>query len=123
MDNQNVYEPTDSGKVIAPEWAAIEALKEAISKTGMPKEIYLDTGEAFIQVFGEGEGCVKVRTRRALLEQLDILREHAKNPDYTESPADLARATVTVVEALNKLEMSSQMEGILKKLNDMGLGL
>lgn len=123
MDNQTIYGPTDSGKVISPEWDAIEALKKGISKYGVPKEIYLDTGESFIRVFGAGEGCVKARARRALLEQLDILQEHAKNPDDTEPPADLARATVTVVEALNKLEMSSQMEGMLKKLNDMGLGL
>ena len=123
MDNQTIYGPTDSGKVISPERKILETLKETLSKYGVPKEIYLDTGEVFIQVYGDGEGCVKARARRALLEQLDILQEHAKNPDDTESPADLAQATVTVVDALNKLEMSNQMEGMLKKLNDMGLGL
>lgn len=123
MDNQAIYGPMDSGKVISPEWAAIEALKKGISKYGVPTGIYIDTGKEFIRVFGEGEECVKVRARRALLEQIDILQEHAKNPDDTESPSDLARAMVTVVEALNRMEMSNQMEGMLKKLNDMGLGL
>lgn len=123
MDNQTIYGPTDSGKVISPAQESLNTLKKAMGKYGVPTGIYIDTGKEFIRVFGEGEGCVKVRTRRALLEQLDILQEHAKNPDDTESPADLARAMVTVAEALNKLEVSSQMEGMLKKLNDMGLGL
>ena len=66
---------------------------------------------------------MKVRTRLALLEQLDSLSEHTNRPDIHDDPADLAQATVAVVETLNKLEMSSQMEEMLKKLNDMGLGL
>lgn len=123
MDNSDVYASADSGKVISPEWESLEALKKAISKHGMPKGIYLDTGEEFIRVFGEGEECVKVRTRLALLEQLDSLSEHTNRPDIHDDPADLAQATVAVVETLNKLEMSSQMEEMLKKLNDMGLGL
>ncbi|MGN0684701.1 MAG: hypothetical protein ACI4KC_01215 [Gemmiger sp.] len=123
MYNSDVYASADSGKVISPEWECLEALKKAISKHGMPKGIYLDTGEEFIRVFGEGEECVKVRTRLALLEQLDSLREHTNRPDIHDDPADLAQATVAVVETLNKLEMSSQMEEMLKKLNDMGLGL
>ncbi|MFR3792959.1 MAG: hypothetical protein ACLTWO_13735 [Blautia massiliensis (ex Durand et al. 2017)] len=123
MENQNSYDPTDSGKVISPEWAAVEALKKGISKYGVPTGIYIDTGKEFIRVFGEGEECVKERMRRALLEQLDSLSEHTNRPDIHDNPAELAQATVTVVETLNKLEMSNQMEGMLKKLNDMGLGL
>lgn len=56
MDNSDVYASADSGKVISPEWECLEALKKVISKHGMPKGIYLDTGEEFIRVFGEGEG-------------------------------------------------------------------
>lgn len=123
MDNSDVYASADSGKVISPEWESLEALKKAISKHGMPKGIYLDTGEEFIRVFGEGEDCVKTRSRRALLAQLDSLSERTNRPDIHDDPADLAQATVAVVETLNKLEMSSQMEEMLKKLNDMGLGL
>lgn len=123
MDNQAIYGPMDSGKVISPEWATVEALKKGISKYGVPTGIYIDTGKEFIRVFGEGEECVKVRTRLALLEQLDSLSEHTNRPDIHDDPADLAQATVAVVETLNKLEMSSQMEEMLKKLNDMGLGL
>lgn len=123
MDNSDVYASADSGKVISPEWGGLEALKKAISKHGMPKGIYLDTGEEFIRVFGEGEDCVKARSRRALLAQLDSLSERTEKPYPNDNPEDLAQATVTVVEALNKLDLSNQMEVTLKKLNAVGLGI
>ena len=123
MDNSNIYASADSGKVISPKWECLEALKKGIRKHGMPKGIYLNTGEEFIRVFGEGEDCVKVRTQRALLKQLDVLTERAEHPEFNDDPAGIAKAVVAVVETLNKLDVSNQMEIMLKKLNDAGLGL
>ena len=104
MDNQNGYNPVDSGRVISPEWESIETLKKAIDKYGVPTRIYLDTGEAFIRVFGEGEDCVKVRTRLALRKQLDALTERAEHPDFNDNLAGIAIAAVAVADELNKLD-------------------
>lgn len=104
MDNQNGYDPVDSGKVISPAWECIEALKKAISKYGVPTRIYLDTGEAFIRVFGKGEDCVKVRTRQALQKQLDTLTERAERPEFNDDLAGIAIAAVAVADKLNKLD-------------------
>ena len=60
MDNQTIYGPTDSGKVISPAQESLNTLKKAMGKYGVPTGIYIDTGKEFIRVFGEGEGCVKV---------------------------------------------------------------
>ena len=104
MDGQNIFEPVNSGEVISPAQESIEALKKAISKYGVPTRIYLDTGEAFIRVFGEGEDCVKVRTRLALQKQLDALTERAEHPDFNDNLAGIAIAAVAVADELNKLD-------------------
>ena len=104
MDGQNIFEPVNSGEVISPAQESIEALKKAISKYGVPTRIYLDTGEAFIRVFGEGEDCVKVRTRLALQKQLDALTERAEHPDFNDDLAGIANAAVAVADELNKLD-------------------
>ena len=102
MDGQNIFEPVNSGEVISPAQESIEALKKAISKYGVPTRIYLDTGEAFIRVFGEGEDCVKVRTRQALQKQLDALTERAEHPEFNDDLAGIANAAVAVADELNK---------------------
>lgn len=66
---------------------------------------------------------MKTRSRRALLAQLDSLSERTEKPYPNDNPEDLAQATVTVVEALNKLDLSNQMEVTMKKLNAVGLGI
>lgn len=104
MDGQNIFEPVNSGEVISPAQESIEALKKAISKYGVPTRIYLDTGEAFIRVFGEGEDCVKVRTRQALQKQLDALTERAEHPEFNDDLAGIANAAVAVADELNKLD-------------------
>ena len=101
MDGQNIFEPVNSGEVISPAQESIEALKKAISKYGVPTRIYLDTGEAFIRVFGEGEDCVKVRTRQALQKQLDALTERAEHPEFNDDLAGIANAAVAVADELN----------------------
>lgn len=104
MDGQNIFEPVNSGEVISPAQESIEALKKAISKYGVPTRIYLDTGEAFIRVFGEGEDCVKVRTRQALQKQLDALTERAEHPEFNDDLAGITNAAVAVADELNKLD-------------------
>ena len=104
MDGQNIFEPVNSGEVISPAQESIEALKKALSKYGVPTRIYLDTGEAFIRVFGEGEDCVKVRTRQALQKQLDALTERAEHPEFNDDLAGIANAAVAVADELNKLD-------------------
>lgn len=104
MDSQNIFEPVNSGEVISPAQESIKALKKAISKYGVPTRIYLDTGEAFIRVFGEGEDCVKVRTRQALQKQLDALTERAEHPEFNDDLAGIANAAVAVADELNKLD-------------------
>lgn len=104
MDGQNIFEPVNSGEVISPAQESIEALKKAISKYGVPTRIYLDTGEAFIRVFGEGEDCVKVRTRQALQKQLDALTERAEHPEFNDDLAGIANAAVAAADELNKLD-------------------
>ena len=104
MDGQNIFELVNSVEVISPAQESIEALKKAISKYGVPTRIYLDTGEAFILVFGEGEDCVKVRTRQALQKQLDALTERAEHPEFNDDLAGIANAAVAVADELNKLD-------------------
>lgn len=103
MDNGRVYRTASSGKGGSPERKIMEALKKSILKNGMPNGIYLDTGKELVRVFGEGEGCVKVRTQQALLKQLDVLTERAEHPEFNDDPAGIAKAVVAVAEELDKM--------------------
>ena len=121
MDSQNIFDPVDSGEVISPAQESLKALKKAMGKYGMPTGICIDTGKEFIRVFGDGDSGVKVRTRQALQKQLDALTERAEHPEFNDDLAGIANAAVAVADELNKLDTISQVEKLLKKLDDMGL--